>query len=91
MWFLHKRRKKQVNCLEYCKHLESKGVQPEQIEQTSMNLSLAFIAGIKDYFSSTWTAFDYFHVVTLLNEAIDAMRYLEINPNATGHIYRQSR
>ena len=55
-------------------HLESKGVPPEQIQQASMDLSPAFIAGVKDAFPQAQITFDRFHVVKLLNEAMDTVR-----------------
>jgi len=58
-------------------HLETKGTPPEQIQQASMDLSPAFIAGVKDAFPNAEITFDRFHVVRLLNEAMDNVRKAE--------------
>lgn len=52
-------------------YLESKGVKKEQITQVSIDLSPAFIAGVADSFPAAAITFDRFHVVKLLNEAMD--------------------
>jgi len=43
---------------------------PEQIEQLSMDLSPAFIAGAIESFPNASITFDRFHVIKLLNEAM---------------------
>ena len=58
-------------------HLESKGVLKEQITQLSMDLSPAFIAGGAESFPNAEITFDRFHVVKLLNEAMDKVRRVE--------------
>jgi transposase len=56
------------------RHLSQKDVPAEQIEQLSMDLSPAFIAGAAKYFGQAQITFDRFHVVKLLNEAMDKVR-----------------
>jgi transposase len=58
-------------------HLERKGVKKEQISQVSIDLSPAFIAGVADSFPAAEITFDRFHVVKLLNEAMDKVRRVE--------------
>lgn len=58
-------------------HLASKGVQAAQIEEVSMDLSPAYIAGVAQHFPQAQITFDRFHVVKLLNEAMDAVRKSE--------------
>ena len=58
-------------------HLESKGVDNQQIKQASLDLSPAFISGVKESFPSAEITFDRFHVVKLLNEAMDKVRKAE--------------
>lgn len=58
-------------------HLESKGVSSEQITHVSMDLSPAFIAGAAESFPFAAITFDKFHVVKLLNEAMDKVRRVE--------------
>lgn len=58
-------------------HLEDKGVPKEQITQISMDLSPAFIAGAAKSFPAAAITFDRFHVVKLLNQAMDKVRRIE--------------
>ena len=58
-------------------YLQAKGTQAEQIQQVSMDLSPAFIAGVKDAFPCAQITFDRFHIVKLLNQAMDAVRKAE--------------
>jgi transposase len=70
-------------------HLEDKGVQKEQITQLSMDLSPAFIAGGAEYFPNAAITFDRFHVVKLLNVAMDKVRRVERieHDDLRGHKY----
>ena len=58
--------------------LESKGVAKEQITQLSMDLSPAFIAGAAASFPAAAITFDRFHVVKLLNEAMNKVQDSEL-------------
>jgi transposase len=58
-------------------HLETKGVEKEQVKQISMDLSPAFIAGAAESFPEAQITFDRFHVVKLLNEAMNQVRMIE--------------
>jgi len=55
-------------------HLVKKEVVPEQIEQVSIDMSPAFIVGISNNFPKAEITFDRFHIVKLLNEAMDKVR-----------------
>jgi transposase len=55
-------------------HLTAKGCKADQITDVSMDLSPAFIAGSLKHFPTAHITFDRFHVVKLLNEAMDAVR-----------------
>ena len=70
-------------------HLESKGVDNQQIQQASLDLSPAFISGVKESFPSAEITFDRFHVVKLLNEAMDKVRKAERKEHEAlkGHKY----
>lgn len=70
-------------------HLESKGVKHGQVEQISMDLSPAFIAGALESFPGARITFDRFHVVKLLNEAMNKVRIAERKEHAAlkGHKY----
>jgi transposase len=58
-------------------YLVEKGVKARQIKHVSIDLSPAFIAGIKENFKKAEIHFDRFHVVKLLNEAMDKVRKQE--------------
>jgi transposase len=60
-----------------CKHLETKGCKKEQIKQTCIDMSPAFISGIQSNFENASITFDKFHVVQLINKAMDKVRMLE--------------
>jgi transposase len=63
-------------------HLKLKGVEQDQIKELSMDLSPAFIAGAKDSFPAAQITFDRFHVVKLLNEAMNKVRMEERKEHA---------
>jgi transposase len=58
-------------------HLESKGCKKEQIRRTCIDMSPSFISGILENFPAASITFDRFHVVKLINEAMDKVRKLE--------------
>ncbi|MCF6355452.1 MAG: ISL3 family transposase [Candidatus Polarisedimenticolaceae bacterium] len=58
-------------------YLGNKGVEPNQITQASIDLSPTFISGIAKHFPKAEITFDRFHVVKLLNEAMDSVRKQE--------------
>ncbi len=58
-------------------HLEDKGVDKDQIKEISIDLSPAFIAGAAESFPTAHITFDRFHVVKLLNEAMNKVRIAE--------------
>lgn len=58
-------------------YLADKGVEAGQVNQMSMDLSPAYIAGAAKHFPSAAITFDRFHVVKLLNEAMDQVRKKE--------------
>ena len=72
-----------------CKHLESKGAAKEQVKQISMDLSPSFIAGAAASFPAAQITFDRFHVVKLLNEAMNQVRMTERKEHEAlkGHKY----
>ena len=79
--------KDSLNCLQ--KYLASQEVKKEQIKEVSIDLSPAFIAGTKESFPKAKITFDRFHVVKLLNEAMDTVRKQERKEHDTlkGHKY----
>jgi transposase len=57
--------------------LESKGGLATQVKEMSIDLSPSFIAGSAESFPDAAITFDRFHVVKLLNEAMDKVRKIE--------------
>ena len=70
-------------------HLQNKGVKPGQVTDACIDMSPSFIAGLGEHFPSTAITFDKFHVVKLLNEAMDKLRKLEYKEHQIlkGHKY----
>lgn len=70
-------------------YLESKGININKVTDASMDMSPSFIAGVSEYFPKAEIHFDRFHVVKLLNEAMDKVRQLERKEHAElkGHKY----
>lgn len=58
-------------------HLMQYGGEPEKIREFSCDLSPAFISGIEEHFTHAKITFDKFHVMKLLNRAIDETRRTE--------------
>lgn len=58
-------------------YLESKGVDVNKVRDASMDMSPSFISGVTEYFPNAEIHFDRFHVVKLLNEAMDKVRQAE--------------
>ena len=58
-------------------YLVSKGLSSEAIKHVSVDMSPSFIAGTKTHFPNAAIHFDRFHVVKLLNEAMDTVRKQE--------------
>ena len=71
-------------------HLEKKGVPEDQVTQLSMDLSASFIAGATTYFPDAEITFDRFHVVKLLNEAMDKVRKDERKEHAGSRYFCES-
>ena len=65
------------------RYLASQEVKPEQVREVSMDMSPAFMAGAVKAFPKAQITFDRFHVVKLLNEAMDTVRKLEQQENKT--------
>jgi transposase len=70
-------------------YLTTKQVTPEQINYVSMDMSPAYISGITKYFPQSKIVFDRFHVVKLLNSALDEVRRAERRNHVAlkGHKY----
>ncbi len=62
---------------EFRKHLEAHKGSAGQIDEICMDMSKAYMRGAKDEFPDAQVTFDRFHIVKLLNEAIEAVRRTE--------------
>lgn len=75
---LHVTEGKGKDCIKAIKtYLESKGMEISKIAHASIDLSPAFISGINEHLPKAEIHFDRFHVVKLLNEAMNSVRMLE--------------
>ena len=54
---------------------------PEQIKEVTIDMSPAFIAGVRDYLAEASVTFDKFHVIQALNKAQDEVRRMEQKKN----------
>jgi transposase len=73
----------------FVEELEKKSGKKENIELVSMDMSPAFINGIINHLPESKIVFDKFHLIKLLNEALDEVRRLERKGNELlkGHRY----
>lgn len=62
---------------EFVKELETRGGDRKNIKVVSMDMSPSFISGYFEYFSHADLVFDKFHIVKMLNEALDKTRKAE--------------
>lgn len=58
-------------------YLESKSINVMKVKHASMDMSPSFISGAHEYFPNAEIHYDRFHVVKMLNEAMDKVRQLE--------------
>lgn len=58
--------------------LEEKGVEPRQIKEVCCDMSPAFIRGVGEQFPKAEITFDKFHVMKIVNEALDQVRRSEV-------------
>lgn len=62
---------------DFCEFLDSKGFDKAKIEDFCSDMSPAFISGIEENFPNAFITFDKFHVMKLVNEALDKVRRQE--------------
>ncbi|MDR1916942.1 MAG: ISL3 family transposase [Synergistaceae bacterium] len=62
---------------EFLEFIKSHGGAPSKIKDFSCDMSPAFIAGIGEYFPCARITFDKFHVIKMMNEALDNVRRKE--------------
>jgi len=61
----------------FAAYLRKRGVDPEQITDVTCDMSEAFLAGVKTHLPRARVTLDRFHIVKLINDAIDAVRRRE--------------
>ena len=61
----------------FAKDLKAHGGDPAKIKEVCSDLSQAFIAGVRDHLPQAAHTFDKFHLVKLVNEAVDEVRRAE--------------
>ncbi|MFI2856685.1 transposase, partial [Paenibacillus sp. JSM ZJ436] len=61
----------------FLNHLLDQGVEPAQIQEFCSDMSVSFISGIEEQFPTAALTFDKFHVMKLVNEAVDDVRKSE--------------
>jgi transposase len=67
----------------FIKDLKEHGGSPEQIQDICCDLSPAYIKGIREHLPKAEITFDRFHLMKLMNDALDAVRREE-SPSAPG-------
>ena len=68
--------------------LEARNGDRNRVEQVSCDMSPAYIKGVKEFLPQAAITFDKFHIVKLINAAVDEVRKLEV---ASQPILRNSR
>jgi transposase len=59
-------------------HLEAHGGKDEQISQVSCDMSPAFIKGVRTEFPNAEITYDKFHIIKIINKAVDEVRRQEV-------------
>jgi transposase len=75
--------------VDFVEVLEEKNGNRKQIKQVSCDMSPAFIKGVRENLPEAEVTFDKFHIVKIINEAVDKVRRQEakINPLLKGNRY----
>jgi transposase len=58
-------------------YIESKGIKSDQIKEVCMDMSPSYISGVTEIFGEAKIIFDKFHVMKIVNEAMDHVRKQE--------------
>jgi len=66
---------------EFVKDLEEHYGSPQNITQVSCDMSPAFIKGIREYLPNAAITFDKFHIIKIINDAVDKVRRDEQRTN----------
>ena len=66
---------------EFAEFLTAHNATPKQIKDVSCDMSPAFIKGVKERLPNAMITFDKFHILKIINEAVDAVRREEAKTN----------
>lgn len=66
----------------FTRDFESHGGKPQGITDVSMDMSPAFIAGVEEKLPQASITFDKYHILKVINEAVDAVRKTETKEQA---------
>jgi len=65
----------------FAEDFESHNGNVREIENVSCDMSPAFIKGVKEYLPKAQITFDKFHILKIINEAVDKVRKQEVSTN----------
>jgi transposase len=65
----------------FVENLREHGGKPESISDVSCDMSPAFIKGVRDHLPNAKITFDKFHILKIINEAVDEVRREEAKTN----------
>lgn len=79
----------------FAQDLQQHQGQPEQIKEVACDMSPAFIKGVTEQLPEAYIVFDHFHVIKIINEAVDKVRKQEAATNpllrSTRYIFLKNR
>jgi transposase len=65
----------------FVKDLEAHGGSAENITDVSIDMSPAFISGVQEHLPHAAVTFDKYHVIKIINDAVDQVRRIEVKTN----------
>jgi transposase len=65
----------------FAKDLEAHGGSPDNIAEVSIDMSPAFISGVQEYLPHACVTFDKYHIMKIMNGAVDEVRRMEAKTN----------
>jgi transposase len=72
----------------FAKDLKAHNGNPENITQVSCDMSAAFINGVTEHLPEAYIVFDHFHIIKIINDAVDKVRREE---SLTNPLLKSSR
>ena len=74
-------RKSNETVKDFSIYLQKHNAKPEQIKQVSCDMSPAFIKDVRETLPEAQITFDKFHIMKIINEAVDKVRREEVKTN----------